>query len=182
MRSSTVFAVLLSCSLFFAAAVAQPTSAAKQDPFLGKWSLDPKLSRYAVGLCPKSMVIEMSAAGEGVHYHSLTVMANGKQFTADYTANYDERPVMVTGAHGVLLPVALKRLKPKVVEATYRSGDEVRATSRRVVSADDNLMTITTTSKDGAGNAVTNVSVYHRADPLLAKGFALSRAKDDLSH
>jgi hypothetical protein len=133
------------------------------DPFLGKWTLDPKSSRYPRGLCPVQMTIEMTTAGSSVHYHSETQMTSGNTFTADYTAAYDERPVVVSGARGVLLPVALKRLEPNVVVASYSSGLQVRATSRRVVSADGGVMTVTTTSQDGEGIPVTNVSVYRKA-------------------
>ena len=143
-----------------AAMLLSPLVLRAADPFLGKWSLDVKRSKYPAGACPTQMTIEMSSAGHGVHYHSESKLTNGNLISADYTANYDGKPVMVTGARGVLLPVSLKREGQHVVIATYESGFQVVATSRRAVSADGSVMTITTTSRDRSGKSVTNVGVY----------------------
>jgi hypothetical protein len=109
------------------------------------------------------MTIEMSQAGDGVHYHSVTELQSGKSFTADYTAAYNDVPVLVTGAKGILLPVSLHRDTATVVVASYRSGGEIRATSRRTLSTDARTMIVTTTSRDGAGHEVKNIGVYKRA-------------------
>ncbi|WP_213805902.1 hypothetical protein [Granulicella sp. dw_53] len=142
-----------------------PTLLHASDPFLGKWNLDTKHSKYPPGFCPKQMSIEMTAAEHGVHYHSETLMISGNSFSADYTADYDEKPVIVSGAKGILLPVSLKRTEPNVVIASYISGLQVRATSRRALSRNGTVMTVTTTSRDGEGRTVTNVSVYNRSAP-----------------
>lgn len=146
------------------------------DPFLGKWTLDTKNSNYPRGGCPKQMTIEMTDTGHGVHYHSDTLMQSGNSFTADYTANYDERPVIVSGSKGILLPVSLKRLQPNEVLANYNSGLLVRATSRRIISDNGGLMTVTTISQDSEGIPVTNISVYHRAPSIPPANFDLSKA------
>jgi hypothetical protein len=147
------------------------------DPFLGKWSLDVKRSKYPAGGCPIRMIVEMSSAGQGVHYHSESISANGNLVSADYTADYDEKSVMVMGARGMLLPVSLKRAGPRVVIATYESGFRVMATSRRVVSADGSLMTITTTSQDRAGKPVTNVGVYTRIKSAMTGPFIPKKSR-----
>jgi hypothetical protein len=168
-RFIVTVAVLLSPAILHAA-----------DPFLGKWSLDVKRSRYPVGACPKEMTIEMAKAEHGVHYHSETRLTSGGSIRADYTAEYDGKAVIVIGARGMLLPVSLKRAGPNVVIATYTSGFQTVATSRRIVSADGGVMTITTTSRDGAGKAVTHVGVYQRAKSAVTSGFDLSKGKTDL--
>jgi|GEM_PF-1035799 len=150
------------------------------DPFLGKWNLDIKRSKYPATYCPTQMTIEMTSAANGVHYHSETHLTNGTSFSADYVARYDDHPTMVTGAKGVLLPVSLHRESANVVIAKYVSGLETRATSRRIVSADGNTMTITTTSRDGSGNEFTNVGVYKKAHSSSTSTFDLSRVKTDL--
>jgi hypothetical protein len=150
------------------------------DPFLGRWTLDVKRSRYPAASCPRQMTIEMTAVENGVHYHSETYLANGRSFTADYTAGYDDLPTMVTGAKGVLLPVFLHKESSNIVIAKYTSGLETRATSRRIVSADGNTMTVTTTSRDGSGNVSTNIGVYKKAHSANTNNFDLSRIKTDL--
>jgi hypothetical protein len=149
------------------------------DPFLGKWTLDVQRSKYPTGTRPKQMTIEMSAAGHGVHYHSETLLTNGRSVSADYAAEYDGKPVVVLGARGMLLPVSLKRTAPKIVVATYTSGFQVAAISRRVVSASGTIMMVTTTSRDASGKPVTNVGVYRKVHPPDGS-FELSKARTDL--
>jgi hypothetical protein len=131
------------------------------DPFLGMWILDVRASHYSGNTCPKEMSIEMTREARGVHYHSHTVPRTGEPFDVDYTADYDGKPAMVTGSKGILLPVSLEREGAATI-ATYRAAFQVAATSRRVLSADNNTMTITTLSHDSMGSAVTNVGVYRR--------------------
>jgi hypothetical protein len=135
---------------------------AATDPFAGKWTLNVKRSKYPPGACPKRMVIEMETVGRGVHYSSETILANGNSTRSEYTANYDGTPVIVVGAHGILLPVSLKRMAANAVVASYTKALQVVATSRRVVSIDGRVMTITTTSRDRSGKVVTNVGVYEK--------------------
>ncbi len=149
------------------------------DPFLGKWTLDVQRSKYPTGIRPKQMMIEMSAAGHGVHYHSETLLTNGRSVSADYTADYSGKPVVVLGARGMLLPVSLKRTAPNAVVATYTSGFQVAATSRRVVSASGKVMTVTTTSRDASGKTVTNIGVYRKA-LSTDTSFDLSKFRTDL--
>jgi hypothetical protein len=142
------------------------------DPFLGTWLLEPKASHYPGNSCPKLMTIEMTPETRGVHYHSHTQPSMGNAFDVDYVANYDGKPVIVTGSKGILLPVSLER-RGVTVTATYRSSFQVMATSQRVLSADNNTMTITTVSHDAMGTAATNVGVYRRV--LSSSPMAVSR-------
>jgi hypothetical protein len=138
------------------------SAAAETDPFLGKWKLDVRHSKYPAGNCPKSMVIEMQPAEQGVWYHSDTVYINGTEAHAQYTAEYDGKEVIVMSARGLMLPVSLKRIDARVVLASYARGMQVVATSKRIVSRDGKLMTITTVSNDSSGKPVTTVGVYTR--------------------
>jgi hypothetical protein len=153
--------LLLSLSLIASLAFSGSVAAAK-DLFLGVWSLDAKHSKYPPGTAPKEMTIEMSLAENGIHYHSETSYGNGRKTTADYTAAYDGKPVIVTSTRGLLLPVSLKRENERAVVATYTRGFTPVATSRRVVSTDGLKMTVTTESEDPSGKMVTNVGVYVR--------------------
>ena len=137
-------------------------SAADTDPFIGKWKLDVRHSKYPEGTCPKSMFIEMEPAERGIWYHSDAVYNNGAQTHTQYTAPYTGREVVVMSGGGMMLPVSLKREDLRVVVASYMRGMQVVATSRRVVSADGRRMTITTDSMDKSGRKVTTVGVYTR--------------------
>jgi len=133
------------------------------DPFVGTWTLNAHKSRYPPGTCPKRMVIRMESAGEGVHYRSETTFANGVSASSEYTADYAGAESIVTGSKGLMPPVSLRRLDTRTVQASYVRALKPVATSRRVVSKDGRIMTITTTSKDKDSIVVTTVGVYEKA-------------------
>jgi hypothetical protein len=133
-----------------------------KDPFVGKWNLDVRHSKYPPGTCPARMVIEMEPAGQGISYHSDSTYVNGVQSQARYTADYDGKQVVVVSARGMLLPVSLKRIATNIVEATYSRGFQVVAKSRKVISKDGRRMTITTTSMSATGKSETTIGVYRK--------------------
>jgi len=144
----------------FAALWARPMAAA--DPFAGKWKLNVTHSHYPAGTCPTSMVIEIEETGGGIRYDSDARYRNGAETHTQYAAMYDGKPVIVTSSHGLMLPVSLKRIDGRTVEATYSRGLQVIATSRRTVSPDGKRMRVTTRSLDPSGKAVKTVGVYDR--------------------
>lgn len=137
------------------------------DPFIGKWRLNAQKSRYTPGTLPISMVIEMDSVGDGIHYRSETTYANGNSTHSEYTADYNGREAIVMGSTGLMTPVSLKRVDVNVVVASYVRALRVIATSRRAVSRNGRVMTITTTSPDGDAKVVTTVGVYERVMPLV---------------
>jgi len=150
-------------NLLFSIAVSVPLLLGAADPFSGKWTMNLEESKFAAGTLPKHMTIEMESVGMGIRYHSETTNAQGKISSSTYTADYNGPQVIVMGSNGMQAPVSLKRIDANTVEAYYMKSLEVVATSRRIVSKDGRLMTITTTSKDKAGVTVTNVGVYEKA-------------------
>ncbi len=148
--------------LLFLLTVSAPSAMSASDPFVGTWLMNVHKSKYPPGGCPKGMVIEMETAGHGVHYRSSTTHADGRTTKSEYIADYGGRQVVVTGSRGMMLPVSLKRVDSNTVVAYYMEGLQIVATSRRVVSKDGRVMTVTTTSRDRSGKSVTNVGIYER--------------------
>jgi len=139
------------------------------DPFVGKWKMNVKKSKFAPGACPKSMVINMESVGDGIRYYSETTYANHRSSRSEYTADYNGAQLIVTGDYGMLLPVSLKRPDSNTVIASYTSALQIVARSRRVVSKDGRIMIITTTSADHSGKYVTSIGVYERAGPAATQ-------------
>jgi hypothetical protein len=144
------------------AALIAPVALYASDLFLGKWNLDAERSKYAEGAAPQRMTIDMERVPNGIHYHSETQWANGSITNADYVADYDEKPATVRTSRGVMLPVSLRRETDNIVTASYTRGLATNGTSRRVVSGDGRVMTITTISKNASGKAIVNVGVYRK--------------------
>jgi hypothetical protein len=141
-----------------------PIEAAENaNPFAGIWNMSVARSRYPAGGLPQSMTIHLEPSGNGEHYRSEAKLENGTVSVVEYKAQYDERPVSVAGANGMMPPIALKRVDANTVVATYARPNELVATSRRVLSANGRTMTITTVSKGSDGNEITIVGVYLRA-------------------
>jgi hypothetical protein len=135
---------------------------ATTDPFVGTWKLSVQKSKYAPGASPKSMVIEIRPAGDGIRYSSDTINANGNPSHSEYIASYNGKEAPVKGLSGPMMPVSLKRIDANTVEASFLKAHQAVATSRRVVSKDGQTMTITTTTQDLHGKPVTNVGVYEK--------------------
>lgn len=154
--------VRYAASLLLMMAMAVNVARAADDPFIGKWQLDPAHSKYESGNVPQSMTITMEAGEQGIHYHSQTTFSNGRHSTTEYTANYDGRLTTVQQDSGVSAPVSLKRIDANTVEAQYERGFRTIATSKRVVSSDKQTMTITTLETTQEGKTMTNISVFHR--------------------
>ena len=143
-------------------AILASSAMGSSDPFAGKWILDVQKSKYPAGACPKSMVIEMEATDRGVRYRSDATYANGGKVHSEYAADYGGNQAIVIGTRGMMLPVTLRRIDSRTVVATYTKEMIVVATSRRVVSEDGRVMTITTASKNAAGKTATTVGVYEK--------------------
>jgi len=141
-----------------------------EDRFLGTWQLDPAACHYESGPVPESMLIVMQPADEGVHYRSVTTLKGGGTATADYTAAYDGRAVLVESTAGVMVPIALTRLDDSTVVARYTRAFSVVAESRRVLDAAGRVLTITTTTGGVTGHDFTNVAVYRRVEPDVPPG------------
>ena len=149
------------CGAFASLLLSMAAAGADRDPFLGVWELDTGLSRYESKDMPQKMVIVMQAAPHGVQYRSETTLAGRRISSAAYTAEYDGRPAMVMGDAGLMAPVVLKRLGWATVDAVYVRGFRTVASSRRVISADGAIMTITTSSNTPQGEII-NVGIYHK--------------------
>lgn len=151
--------------LSIVAAIFATLALAGDDPFSGTWKLNAQKSKYPPGACPRSMVIEMEPVANGVRYRSETTYPNGRKSKVHYTADYRGTEAIVRGEAGLLAPVSLERPDERTVVASYKRGMQVIATSRRVVSKNGRVMTITTTSPGPDGKPVSNTGVYDKVQP-----------------
>jgi hypothetical protein len=138
---------------------------ASDDPFIGTWTMDVVASRYSLSEKPLRMVIVMSESPDGVEYRSVAVQPDGRTATTEYVADYFGHLALVVGNAGLMAPVSIKKVDSRTVEAAYIRGFKSAAVSRRVVSRDGRVMTITTTSRSDSGARHVNVGVYLKAEP-----------------
>jgi hypothetical protein len=143
-----------------------PIAHASDDPFIGTWTMDVVASRYSLSEKPLNMVIVMSESPDGVKYQSVAVQPDGRTVNTEYVADYLGHLAMPVGNAGLMAPVSTRKVDSRTVEAAYIRGFRPVAVSRRVVSRNGLVMTITTTSLSDSGARHMNVGVYLKAKPV----------------
>ena len=131
-----------------------PIAHASDDPFIGTWTMDVVASRYSP---------------DGVEYQSVAVQPDGRTVTTGYVADYFGHLALVLGNQGLMAPVSTRKIDSRTVEAAYMRGFKPVAVSRRVLSRNRLMMTITTVSVSDSGARHVNVGVYLKAKPATAR-------------
>jgi len=129
------------------------------NPLLGTWHLNVAKSKLRLSPTPKSATAKVEPNGEGISVALLVVNADGTKGELGYTANYDGKDYSIAGSR-LFSTIALKRLDDHTDEAIYKKNGKLVQISRRTVSKDGRLLTITDESS-GQGGAST-VSVWDR--------------------
>ena len=152
------------CLLFLAAFIVLTCPAvarAQLDPAVGNWKLNLAKSKYGPGIAPpKSVVVRIEPAGQGIKVTARTIGADGLVTETHYTAYADGQDYPVTGTRDYD-SVSLKH-NGSVVEGTRKKKGVVVQTYQRVLSADGKTMTVATTGVTQAGRPVNTVAVFER--------------------
>jgi len=129
------------------------------DAFLGTWQLDPDGNNYQLGDPPQSGL------------YIIETKDNGYLVTMKWTTNGDEKQMAYEGipdgkqyetpATGIDA-MSMTRVDDKTLDSSAFVGEVRIAYARRVLSENDNTMTVTQSGKTPDGTDFANVSVYHR--------------------
>jgi hypothetical protein len=117
-----------------------PAAQSKDDPFLGRWTLDRARSEFS-GAPPERRVTIFELMPDGRMKHiTETVVANGSTDRVEYSYKYDgnDNPI----ENSFLSTVSVKRINARTNERTGKVRGEVVETSTRTVSADGKTLTI----------------------------------------
>ena len=148
------------------AAAAAPKAAAAiargADPLMGEWLLNRAKSTFSVTV-PAKRVMKYEPAGGGIHHIIDTrPMANDSGYDrVEYTVTFDGADHPITGS--ALETVSLKRIDPRTVERTGKIKGLVVETATMKVSADGNLLTMTTRGTV-SGIAYNSTQVFERQE------------------
>lgn len=133
---------------------------AAEEALIGTWKLNLAKSKI-VGPVPKSRTMKIEAAGSGIKVTVDEMDAQGKPNSRAYTANFDGKEV-----RNPIPPdrdtIAWKRVDARTWETTSKQAGKVTATSKRVLSPDGKVFTLTTTSRNAQGQPVVAVMVYEK--------------------
>jgi hypothetical protein len=129
------------------------------DPFYGVWRFDPTQANYQYGMPPVSGLYTLEPDGERVKVTMEWVAADNQRHKAVYTSIPDGKdyPYQSSGD-----TVAMTRVADVVLDSTTKRNGQVVAHARRVLSVDNQSMTITMGGYDNKGEWYENESVYQR--------------------
>jgi hypothetical protein len=143
-----------------ALAVAGPVLA-QSDPAIGTWKLNLEKSKYNPGPLPRTNVVTITSAPNGVKVTAKGMDAKGTPTSIEYTATTDGKDMPVKGAPAYDT-TSMKRIDANTTEQTRKKEGKTIQTVTRKVSADGKTMTVTTRGKDESGRTLNNVAVYDK--------------------
>jgi hypothetical protein len=139
--------------------VSGATAQSKDDPFIGRWTLDRARSEFSGNVPEKRVTIfELTPDGSLKHI-TETVIANGSTDRIEYSAKYDGKDVPISNSF--LWTVSVKRIDARSTERSGKVNGAVVETSKRTVSPDNQTLTIVTTGSND-GNEYSSTQVFTR--------------------
>ena len=132
---------------------------AKDDPLIGRWTLDRAKSEFS-GNVPEKRVTIFELLPDGRLKHTTeTLVANGSTDKIEYSAKYDAKDVPISNSF--LWTVSVKKIDARTTERSGKVNGEIVETSTRTVSPDGQTLTIVTTGTNG-GQEYSSTQVFSR--------------------
>jgi hypothetical protein len=131
------------------------------DPVVGTWKLNVEKSTYNPGPARKSETRTYEGTAEGNTVSWTGVSATGKAVSAHNSFNFDGKDYPTVGS-GDYDTISAKHVDPFTVETVLKRAGVIVGHSRRVVSKDGKILTLTVNWTNSMGVAFTEVRVYDR--------------------
>lgn len=136
---------------------------AQAESRVGTWELNLAKSTFSPGPPPKRQTLTFQKAGPQWTALLQGIDPSGKPISPDVSnlvINFDgkDHPTPAEDYD----TTAWKRINPATYEVIRKRAGKIVLTSMNVVSKDGKTMTITTTGRNAAGQAVNNVRVYEK--------------------
>jgi hypothetical protein len=137
---------------------------AESDPFLGTWKLNVAKSKFDPGPPSKSETRTYESTGDGYKVDVERVNADGSKQTYGFSPKYDSKdyPITGQGPNGADTITGYKRIDANTTEATLKKASKVLFTTRRVVSKDGKVLTLSSKGTNANGKPINNVLVYDK--------------------
>jgi hypothetical protein len=137
---------------------------AQSDPFSGTWKMNTAKSKLGPGPAPQTRTLTYEAQGDGVKSSTEDTAADGSRTSWNYTANYDgkDNPISGTGVPGEADTIALKRINPATIKATFKKAGKIVRAGRLTVSNDGKVLTIRGNGVDPSGQRLSFVLVFDK--------------------
>jgi len=131
------------------------------DYFVGTWILDAELSDYQLGEPPKTGLYTITADDAAYKVTMEWTTSGDEAMRADYVSIPDGKQYAYEDSDAVDF-VCTTRVDDKTLDSeSFKDGKRI-AWARRILSDDNNTMTITQSGSLPDGDEFNNVSVYRR--------------------
>jgi len=130
------------------------------DAFLGTWILDADQNDYTFGPEPQAGTYVIAAQDAGYHITMAWTTPAGEAHEMAYDGTPDGKryPADAPGFDAM----SMTRVDDHTLDSAAYVGEQRIAYARRVLSADQQTMTVTQSGNKPDGTAFTNTSVYQR--------------------
>jgi hypothetical protein len=137
---------------------------AQSDPLIGTWRLNVAKSKYEPGPPFKSQTIVYAAVPNGLKVTVTGVDGAGKNMSYGYTAYFDGKdyPETGVGMPNGMDTISLKRIDANTTEYVGKKAGKVVQTTKRIVSKDGKILTISATGTNEQGQKTTTTTVYDK--------------------
>ncbi len=132
------------------------------NPLIGIWVLDRAKSTFSDDTGPAKRTMIFESAGTAIKHTTMTTTAAAfpDNYQITYTSKLDGQDAPVTGT--AFDTYALKRIDARTIQRTAKIKGEVFETVTYAVSADAQVLTVTTNGKDTAGVEYSRIEVLKR--------------------
>lgn len=130
----------------------------KDDPLVGRWTLDRAKSEFS-GNIPEKRYTIFEWTENGLKHITETVIANGSTDRVEYVAKFDSKDVPISNSF--LWTVSVKRVDARTTERSGKVMGEIVETSTRTVSPDGQTLTIVTSGVNN-GTDYSSTQVFTR--------------------
>ena len=159
MKRLLLFATIVALSLVTSGALL-----AQSNSEVGAWKLNVAKSKYVGTPAPKSETATSSRQVDGIRESVQGVAADGSPVGYSFTVDYDgkDAPVFGVGTPSGEDTNSFTRVDENTVTTTAKKAGKVVRTSKRVVSEDGNVETITSKGTDDQGKPVSTTTVWEK--------------------
>jgi len=128
-------------------------------PAIGVWKLN--LKKSSLRLVPTPGVLSVEPWGNGLKVSANTNDVQRKPFHPAIAYKFDGKDYPLKGST-LADTISARRINQRTSENVWKKHGKVVLTVRIVVSEDGKTLSLTTTSPDGHGRVVEDVTVYDR--------------------
>jgi hypothetical protein len=156
---NTFFKSLLVGTVLAISGTAMAAGAA--DPVVGTWVLNVAKSKFSPGPAPKAQTRTYAATADGIDLVVTGTNADGSAISQKSSFKYDGKDYAISGSADYDT-LSLKKIDDHTVESVQKKAGKAVGKTKRTVSKDGKVLTLTSKGHGASGGMYDNVMVFDR--------------------